>query len=167
VWFSAPDFCCDGPNCRNFQSCYLGWGSTTDGISDCGTCQLTTLAGNNSLLHNRVSTILLCTCILCGADLVYRVESTILIVCPPNLRSGKGGKAMWFWCNSPSGVLCLIFPIIFLVCLLMMVFCMRRFFGGHFGCCSPFSDGWKGGRQNVKPPPCTEAGRTGAPKEER
>jgi len=37
---------------------------------------------------------------------------------------------MWFWCNSPFGLLWLIFPIMFLVCFSMMFFCMRRFFGG-------------------------------------
>jgi hypothetical protein len=48
---------------------------------------------------------------------------------------------MWFWCNAPFGWTWWIFPIMFLVCLIMMFFCMRMFFGGHFGhhlrCCPP------------------------------
>jgi hypothetical protein len=48
---------------------------------------------------------------------------------------------MWFWCNAPFTWMWWIFPIMFLVCLVMMFFYMRMFFGGHFGhhfrCCSP------------------------------
>jgi hypothetical protein len=75
---------------------------------------------------------------------------------------------MWFWCNSPFAVIWLIFPIMFLVGLVMMFFRRRRFFGGHFGCCSPRGDGWNGTRENVKPPPGTEAGGgTGSRREDR
>lgn len=74
---------------------------------------------------------------------------------------------MWFWCNSPFTVMWLIFPIMSLVCLVMMFFCMRGFFGGHFGCCSPRSNGWKSTSENVKPRPGTEAEGTSSYREER
>ena len=70
---------------------------------------------------------------------------------------------MWFWCNSPFAVMWWIFPIMFLVCLAMMFFCMRRFFGDHFKCCSPRRNDWKGACENFKPP----VRGTGSPKEER
>lgn len=73
---------------------------------------------------------------------------------------------MWFWYNSPFGVFWLILPIMLLVCLLMMLFCMRRLFGGHFGCCSPRGDGWKTRSQDIKPRPDTEVPGTGSRWEE-
>jgi hypothetical protein len=74
---------------------------------------------------------------------------------------------MWFWCNPPFGILWLIFPVMFLVCLLMMLFCMRRFCGGHFGCCSPRVDCREGAGQNVKPLTAHDHEGSGYPKEER
>ena len=74
---------------------------------------------------------------------------------------------MWFWCSSPFAGLWWIFPIMFLVCLLMMFFCMRRFFGAHIGCCSPRSNDWKGAGENVKPCSGIEERGTGSHKEER
>jgi hypothetical protein len=74
---------------------------------------------------------------------------------------------MWFWCNSPFAVMWWIFPIIFLICLVMTFFCMRRFFGGHIGCCSPRSNGRKGAGENVKPHNGAEERGTDSRKEER
>jgi hypothetical protein len=74
---------------------------------------------------------------------------------------------MWFWYSSPFAGLWWIFPIMFLFCFLMMFFCMRRFFGGHIGCCSPRSNGGRGTSENGRPPYGTEAGKTGSRKEER
>jgi hypothetical protein len=73
---------------------------------------------------------------------------------------------MWFWCNAPFAWMWWIFPIMFLVCLVMMLFCMRRFSGGHFGCCSPRGYGWIGTSENGRPPQGTEARGAGSRREE-
>ncbi len=74
---------------------------------------------------------------------------------------------MWFWCNAPFAWMWWIVPIMFLVCLVMMFFCMRRFFGGHFGCCSPRDYGWRGTNDSAKASPGTEASWKDVHKEER
>jgi hypothetical protein len=55
----------------------------------------------------------------------------------------------------------------FLFCLLMMFFCMRRFFGGHIGCCSPRGNDWRGSNETGRPGHATEARGTGPHGEER
>ena len=73
---------------------------------------------------------------------------------------------MWFWYCSPFAGLWWIFPIMFLLCLLMMFFCMRRFFGQYSGCSAPGHKGWVGDRENAKPRHGTEEGVTRPRKEE-
>ncbi len=74
---------------------------------------------------------------------------------------------MWFWGNAPFGWIWWIVPIMFLICLVMMFFCMRRFFGAHLGCCSPRGYGWKGISDNANASPGTEARGMDVRKEER
>jgi len=78
---------------------------------------------------------------------------------------------MGFWCNAPFAWMWWIFPIMFLVCLVMMFFCMRMFFGGHFGhhfrCCLPGGDGWKDTRESGGHSRDTQHPETDHRKEER
>jgi hypothetical protein len=78
---------------------------------------------------------------------------------------------MWFWCDVPFGWMWWIFPIMFLLCLVMMFFCMRMFFGGHFGnhfrCCSPRRDDWRNTLENDRPPRGTQPGETDDRREQR
>ncbi len=61
---------------------------------------------------------------------------------------------MWFWCGTYTG-LWWIFPIMFILCVIMTFVCMRAFSAGRLCCC----ERWRGSR--------TEDGRHRQEKEAR